>query len=90
MTRNAFYAALCEELIAFKDTTGEEDAAALIGLPVCKTLGGHRPIPVNHKDRMRCAVCKLEEPWMDAKKLNVSMVKDQDNKGIWQYSQSVG
>ena len=69
VTRNAFYAALCEELIAFKDTTGEEDAAALIGLPVCETLGGHRPIPVNHKDRMRCAVCKLEEPWMDAKKI---------------------
>ena len=59
VTRSACYAALCEELIAFEDTTGEEDSAAKTGLPVWETLGRHRHIPVNHKDRMRCAVCKL-------------------------------
>ena len=90
VTRSAFYAALCEELVAFEDTAGEDNAAANTDLLVWESLGGHSPIPVNHKDRMRCAVCKLEEPWMDAKKLNVSMEKDHDSKGIWQYAQSVG
>lgn len=28
-------------------------------------INGHTPMPINHRERMRCAVCKLEEKWID-------------------------
>lgn len=65
--RGAFYAVLWEELIAFEDTTRGENATAQTDLPVWDLLNGHCPIPLNNRDRIVCAVWKLEKPWMDAK-----------------------
>lgn len=58
--RCSFYAAFCEDLIAFENTTGGEDTAAQPDVPVWDPLDGDCPIPVNHRDRMRCDVCKLK------------------------------
>ncbi len=63
--RNEYYAALAEELLAYVDNTGGDNMDQ-VNSPRSPVTNGHNPMPVDHKDRMRCAVCKLEENWMDA------------------------
>ena len=67
--RSEYYAVLAEEMIAYVDTTGGEDVGIQVTLPENGRTDGHDPIPANHKERMRCAVCKLEEKWMRASKI---------------------
>jgi hypothetical protein len=67
--RSEYYAVLAEEMIAYVDTTGGEDVGIQVTLPENGRIDGHEPIPANHKERMRCAVFKLEEKWMRASKI---------------------
>ncbi|KAL3791017.1 hypothetical protein HJC23_003006 [Cyclotella cryptica] len=61
--RSDFYAVLAEEMIEFVDNTRGDDVDA--NLPEADPLNGHAPMPINHRECMRCAVCKLEEKWID-------------------------
>ena len=67
--RSEYYAALAEEMIAYVDTTGGEDVGIQVTLPENGRIDGHDPLPATHKERMRCAVCKLKEKWMNASKI---------------------
>ena len=48
-------------MIGYVDAQGE-DVGTQVSL--IDDLHGHVPIPANHHERLRCAVCKLEEGWM--------------------------
>ena len=66
--RSDYYAALVEELMAYVDNTGGKNTVLedLASVPV---TNDHNPVPASHKERMQCAVCNLEEKWMDASKM---------------------
>ncbi len=66
--RSDYYAALAEELIAYVNNTGSESTGSE-DLQSVTVQNVHNPVPAPHKERMRCAVCKLEEKWMDACKM---------------------
>jgi hypothetical protein len=70
-----YYTVLAEELLDFVDDKGGEDVGIQVNLP-STDLHGHNPIPAPHKERMRCAICKLEEKWM-----KVCQVKGDYGKG---------
>ena len=66
--RSDYYAALVDELIAYVDNTSSKSTGSEYFQSVT-VQNVHNPVPAPHKERMRCAVCKLEEQWMDACKM---------------------
>ena len=63
--RSDFNAVLAEELIDFVDNVEGEDRDNQSKVPTVDPLNGHAPLPINHHECMHCAVCKLEENWID-------------------------
>ena len=61
ITRAEVFAALSKEMIGYVDAQGE-DVGTQVSL--IDDVHGHVPIPANHHERLRCAVCKLEVGWM--------------------------
>ena len=63
--RSDFYAVLAEELLDFVDNVEGESNDDHAKAPTMDPLNGHVPLSINHRECMRCAVCKLEENWID-------------------------
>lgn len=62
-----------EEIIGFTDLQGEE---VKTHVDLIDNLHGHIRIPDNHNERLRCAVCKVEEGWMNKCGIKVSYGQD--------------
>ena len=62
VTRNIFYAALSEELIASVDDTARADSGVQVDLP--SHFGSNTLLPAPHNEQKLCVICKLEEGWI--------------------------